>query len=168
MGKVTDLLSVQDFYDTTNSLIYGAMTELYKYDRPIDLLTVREYLDDHSHLEKVGGNAYLIELTESIFTTANVHQYAKIIKKKATLRKVIKTGNDIMLSGYDEESDIDAVLDKVQAYSEKLSGSSEDSDVEKIDSLLYSFQDEVEYAIEFGDKKKGYKTGIETIDKHTG
>ncbi|OIP54794.1 replicative DNA helicase [Candidatus Gracilibacteria bacterium CG2_30_37_12] len=114
MFQVSALLVEADFYDPNNGLIYGAMMDLFARNKPIDILTVREYLDDRQNLEKIGGNAYLIQLTESIFTSANIYQYAQIVKQKGILRKLIKAGNDILLAGYDEESDINKLLEKAE------------------------------------------------------
>ena len=114
MFQVSALLVEGDFYDPNNGLIYGAMMDLFTRNRPIDILTIREYLDDRQNLEKIGGNIYLIELTESIFTSANIYQYAQIVKHKGILRKLIKAGNDILLAGYDEESDINKLLEKAE------------------------------------------------------
>ncbi len=114
MFQVSALLIPADFYDPNNGLIYEAMMELFARNKPIDILTIREYLDDRQNLEKIGGNAYLIELTESIFTSANIYQYAQIVKHKGILRKLIKAGNDILLAGYDEESDINKLLEKAE------------------------------------------------------
>ncbi|NDK19911.1 replicative DNA helicase [Candidatus Gracilibacteria bacterium] len=112
--SVSAILTEADFYDPNNGLIYGAMMDLFTRNKPIDILTVREHLDDRQNLEKIGGNAYLIELTESIFTSANIYQYAQIVKQKGILRKLIKAGNDILLAGYDEESDINKLLEKAE------------------------------------------------------
>lgn len=114
MYIVSALLKEEDFYDPINGLIFGAMMNLLAANKPIDILTIREYLDDRQSLEKAGGNTYLIQLTESIFTSANILQYAEIVKKKSTLRKLIKAGNDIMVAGYDEESELSALLEKAE------------------------------------------------------
>lgn len=90
------------------------MLDLFSKNRPIDLLTVRELLDDRKQLEEVGGNQYLIALTNSIFTSANIFQYAQIVKHKSVLRKLIKAGNEILLYGYDEESDVNKLLEKAE------------------------------------------------------
>ena len=110
--QVSHLLTEGDFYDPNNGLVYGAMIDLFTHNKPIDLLTVREYLDDRQKLETIGGNAYLMELTESIFTSANIYQYAQIVKHKGILRRLIKAGNDILLAGYDEETDLNKLLEK--------------------------------------------------------
>jgi len=111
---VSSLITPEDFYDSKNASVYGAMLELFLKNRPIDILTVRELLDDRKKLEEVGGNQYLIALTNSIFTSANIFQYGQIIKTKSVLRRLIKAGNDILLYGYDEESDVNRLLEKAE------------------------------------------------------
>jgi replicative DNA helicase len=110
--QVSSLITPDDFYDGKNASIYGAMLDLFLKNRPIDILTVREMLDDRKKLEEVGGNQYLIGLTNSIFTSANIFQYGQIIKTKSVLRKLIKAGNEILLYGYDEETEIKRLLEK--------------------------------------------------------
>ncbi|EKD30307.1 MAG: replicative DNA helicase, partial [uncultured bacterium (gcode 4)] len=60
MFQVSPLLIEADFYDPNNGLIYGAMMDLFTRNKPIDILTIREHLDDRQNLEKIGGNTYLI------------------------------------------------------------------------------------------------------------
>ncbi len=109
---VGDLLLKEDFYDESNALVYEAMYELFRTNKPIDLITVREYLDDKKLLEKIGGITYLTELTEIVPTTANIFEYASIVKNKSVLRKLIKAGNEIISYGYDEEEKINQLLEK--------------------------------------------------------
>ncbi|MDQ1343689.1 MAG: replicative helicase [Patescibacteria group bacterium] len=110
--QVSGLLSPTDFYDNAHTLVYDAMLDLFAANRPIDLLTVRELLDDRGKLDSVGGNAYLLELSNSIFTSSNIYQYAQIVKHKSVLRRLIKAGSDILAYGYDEESDLSTLLEK--------------------------------------------------------
>jgi replicative DNA helicase len=110
--QISSLITPADFYDGKNALVFEVMLDLFLKNRPIDLLTVREKLDDRKKLEEIGGNAYLIALTESIFTSANIYQYGQIVKTKSVLRKLIKAGNEILLFGYDEEADINKLLEK--------------------------------------------------------
>jgi len=96
--QISDLITPEDFYDPNNGLIFRAMLDLLLHNRPIDILTVSELLDDRKQLEVVGGNVYIIDLTNSVFTSANIYQYAQIVKNKSILRRLIKSGNDILLS----------------------------------------------------------------------
>jgi replicative DNA helicase len=95
--QISSLVAPEDFYDGKNAVIYEVMLDLFLKNRPIDLLTVREYLDDRKKLEEVGGNQYLIALTNSIFTSSNIYQYGQIVKTKSVLRKLIKAGSDILM-----------------------------------------------------------------------
>jgi replicative DNA helicase len=110
--QISSLITPADFYDGKNALVFEVMLDLFLKNRPIDLLTVREKLDDRKKLDEIGGNTYLIALTESIFTSANIYQYGQIVKTKSVLRKLIKAGNEILLLGYDEEADINKLLEK--------------------------------------------------------
>lgn len=109
---IWDLLTVQDFYDDANAKIYEVMFELYKYNKSIDLITVREKLDDKKLLESVGWILYLAELTEVVPTSANIFEYAQIVKNKSVLRKLIKAGNEITALGYQEDTPLNELLEK--------------------------------------------------------
>jgi replicative DNA helicase len=110
--QVSHLLIADDFYDPAHAFVYEAMIELFARNRPIDLITVREVLDDKKRLESIWGNLFLADLTSSIFTSANIFQYAQIVKNKSVLRRLIKAGNDIMLYGYDEATETTSLLEK--------------------------------------------------------
>ncbi|MDC0506265.1 replicative DNA helicase [Candidatus Gracilibacteria bacterium] len=109
---VGDLLLDEDFYNDANSLIYGVMFELFRVNKPIDLITVKEKLDDKKLLDKIGGLSYLTELTDIVPTTANIYEYASIVKNKSVLRRLIKSGNEIIAAGYDEDKVISELLER--------------------------------------------------------
>jgi replicative DNA helicase len=67
------------------------MFELFRFNKPIDLITVREKLDDKKLLDGVGGISYLAELTDIVPSSANIYEYAMIVKNKAVLRRLIKS-----------------------------------------------------------------------------
>jgi replicative DNA helicase len=75
-------------------------------------VTVREIIDDRKELESIGGNAFLAELMSSVFTSANIFQYAQIIKNKSVLRKLIRAGNEIIMHGFDEAAETTELLEK--------------------------------------------------------
>lgn len=109
---ISDLLVDQDFYNESNSTIFSVMLDLYKNSKPIDIITVKEKLDDKKVLDKVGWISYLAELTEIVPTTANIFEYAQIVKNKSVLRKLIRIWNEIMSYWYDEETKINELLEK--------------------------------------------------------
>lgn len=109
---VANLLSSDDFYDPAHAIVYSAMQDLYARNRPIDSITVREVIDDQKKLESIGGNPFLAELMTSVFSSANIFQYAQIVKNKAVLRRLIRAGNEITLLGYDEAAETTDLLEK--------------------------------------------------------
>ncbi|NDK08058.1 replicative DNA helicase [Candidatus Gracilibacteria bacterium] len=109
---IGDLLKSEDFYDDSHAIIYNAMFDLYKSHKPIDMITVKEKLDDKNLLDKVGGIIYLTELIDIVPTSANIFEYAQIVKNKSVLRRLIKGGNDIISYGYDEAAPINELLEK--------------------------------------------------------
>lgn len=109
---VANLLSPDDFYDPAHGIVYSAMLDLFSRNRPIDSITVREVIDDQKQLESIGGNIFLAELMTSVFTSANIFQYAQIVKNKSVLRKLIKAGNEIIMNGYDESRETTELLEK--------------------------------------------------------
>jgi replicative DNA helicase len=110
--QVASLLTPGDFYDPSHAIVYDAMIELFSRNRPIDSVTVREVIDDKKELESIGGNAFLAELMSSVFTSANIFQYAQIIKNKSVLRKLIRAGNEIIMHGFDEAAETTELLEK--------------------------------------------------------
>ncbi len=110
--KVADLISVGDFYDENHGIIYGVILELYRKNRPVDIVTVSESLTALGQLDIVGGNAYLADLTMAVPTSAHVFEYAQIVKSKAVLRRLINAGNLISSFGFDEATEINTLLEK--------------------------------------------------------
>ena len=114
MIQIASLLIADDFYDPAHGIVYAAMLDLYARNRPIDSLTVREVIDDQKKLDSIGGDGFLADLMTSVFTSANIFQYAQIVKNKSVLRKLIKSGNDIIATGFDEISEINELLEKAE------------------------------------------------------
>jgi replicative DNA helicase len=114
LHKIADLVKVEDFYEPSHASIYRAMLDLSTKGRPIDVLTLREILDDRGELKTIGGDVFLMELTNTTFSSANVYQYGQIVKNKSMLRKLIKAGNEIAMYGYDEETELNTLLERTE------------------------------------------------------
>jgi len=111
---IWDLLEADDFYDDSNAKIYDVMFELFRLNKPIDLITVREKLDDKKLLDSIWGIWYLTELTEIVPSTTNIFEYAQIVKNKAVLRRLIKAWNEVVSLWYQEDTVINELLEKAE------------------------------------------------------
>ena len=98
---ITDKISEQDFYRADHRTIYQAMAHLALQDKPIDVITVSECLENNKQIDSVGGIAYLGQLAKNTPTSANIVAYADIVRERHVLRQLIEVGSDISGSGFD-------------------------------------------------------------------
>jgi len=112
--KVADFLQERDFYKTPHQFIYGVMLELFEKREPIDLLSVSARLSAKNKLEEIGGVSYLAELLNTVPTASHILHYAKIVQDKRILRDLISAGDEITNIAYQENEDIEILLDKAE------------------------------------------------------
>lgn len=112
--KVADFLRPDDFYRKAHQEIYQACQELFAKGEPIDLLSLSNRLKEKNLLEEIGGNSYLTELINSVPTASHVFNYAKIVQRKRILRDLISASQEIGLLGYQEQEDVDSLLDRAE------------------------------------------------------
>jgi replicative DNA helicase len=112
--KVASILRPEDFYNDKHQLIFAGMIHLFEHRDPIDIVHLSNRLKDKKELKIIGGRAYLAELSNAISTAGNIANYASIVKHKATLRKLIKAGQDILNLGFQEAEEVDHILDKAE------------------------------------------------------
>lgn len=113
--RVADLVRAEDFYKESHKTIYEAMLELFSKHEPIDLLSLTSRLEEHGKLEEIGGRSYLMTLTNTVPTASHVVHYANIVQKKATLRRLLTAAAEISSLSYDEEDEIENILDKAES-----------------------------------------------------
>ncbi len=106
-----EVLKPDDFYREDNKTIYEAILNLYNRSEPIDIITVRAELESMGRLDNVGGLEYLAELPEKVPTTANAAKYIKIVEEKSSLRRLIRTANEIIELGYNPTEDVDDIME---------------------------------------------------------
>jgi len=111
---IIDILAPEDFYSEKHANIYETMTDLYGKKDPIDVLSVTSRLKEKKKLDHSGGNAYIAELVNSVPSSANSKHYAEIVHKKRILRDLIESSNHISSLGYNEEDDVDELLDEAE------------------------------------------------------
>jgi len=110
--KIADIITSDDFYQTAHGIIYDTILELFEKKEAIDILSLTSQLDERHQLDLIGGRSYLANLTNIVPSAAHIESYAKIIQKKATLRRLINAASSILELGYQEEKEVNEVLDK--------------------------------------------------------
>lgn len=112
--KVSDFLMVKDFYKGNHQKIYEVMLALMEKREAIDLLSVSAKLKEKKLLKEIGGKSYLTSLVNSVPTSSHVKEYANIICKKRVLRDLINYGQEISVSGYEEDKDVEILIDEAE------------------------------------------------------
>ena len=114
LNTVVEFLEAGDFYRETHQKIFQCMIVLSEKSEPLDLITLTNELKKSKELESIGGASYLASLVESVPTAANIAYYAKIVKEKSILRKLISTATEIVTQSYHEGKDLEDFLDDAE------------------------------------------------------
>lgn len=156
--RVGDQITLEDFYADKHRAVFESMIDLYRRHEPIDILSLSNRLQEKNELERIGGRAYLIHLSNAVPTASHVVHYAQIVQKKATLRRLIHAANDITALGYEEAEDVEHILDHAE---QKLFGVSQ----KFLKASFTPIQDILDQAFERIDelhKEKGKLRGLAT------
>jgi len=100
VDEVIDILQPEAFYKQAHQYIYEAIVKLFESSDPIDLLTVSDQLKTDGKLESVGGEYYLVSLTQKVASSAHIEFHSRIILQKYIQRSLIKISNEIIESAY--------------------------------------------------------------------
>jgi replicative DNA helicase len=166
--KVADILRPEDFYKDAHCIIYETMLDLFEKKEPIDLLSLSSRLEEKKQLESVGGLAYLTSLAHVVPTSSHVESYARIVSKKATLRRLITASTEIVELGYKEEEEISILLDQAES---KLFGVSQrylKRQFVPIRDLLTEAFDRIDELHREAGKLRGIATGFTQLDNLLG
>jgi replicative DNA helicase len=163
--EVLDIIRPYAFYAEKHSIVYEVMLELNQKASPIDLISVSQKLKEKEQLERIGGATYITELVNSVPTSTNILHYAELVFKKYMLRKLIASGEYIESIGYQEDRELDDVLDDA---SKKIFEATNTAGTQKYIHLA----DELDKAWERIDRLhkeknvlRGVPTGFKELDK---
>ncbi len=113
-NQAAEVVDAADFYRDAHRRIFEKMVGLTDRGSPVDLLTLKDELARSGELDEVGGPAYISALTDGVPRSSNVEHYAKIVKEKSTLRRLIQSASDVLGRAYDAEEDADDLLDEAE------------------------------------------------------
>jgi len=162
--KVADLVRPGDFYKNDHNAIYEAMLELYEDREPIDVLSLANRLEEKGKIDAMGGSAYLASLVNVVPSASNVAHYAKLVQKKSLLRRLISAASDIVEMGWNEEDDVQKVLDEAE---QRLFGVSQKyikQDFVPIHSILEEAFNRIDELHKSDKNFRGVPTGFTDLD----
>jgi replicative DNA helicase len=166
-GLVLEILKTSDFYKDGHKLIFEAMIDLFEKNEPLDLLTVSNELRNINKIDQAGGPTYLASLTSIVPVTANIASYAKIIREKSILRRLISVNTDIAASCFEEQGDIDLLVDRAEQAIFDIAGSKSDQNFTPVKVIVPKAFAMVEQLYKRKELITGVPTGYVEIDRMT-
>ena len=166
IADVVEIIRDRDFYRPAHELIYDAIVDLYGRGEPVDPVTVSAELTKRGDIARAGGAPYLHTLISSVPTAANAGYYAKIVRERAILRRLVEAGTKIVQLGYTSEGEVDDAVDQAQAEVYSVTERRANEDYVQLSTLLPAALDEIE-KISQGVIGEGVKTGFIELDKLT-
>jgi replicative DNA helicase len=114
VNQAIEILNREDFYLAGHRLIFEQMLSLTEQSKAIDFVTLTEELRNQGQLENMGGASFVSSLIDGVPRLANLEFYARIVEEKATLRNLIRKSNEIINTCYEQQEDVDSILDSAE------------------------------------------------------
>ncbi len=167
LPKSLEIINEEDFYKGTHKKIFSVMKELFEKNEPIDLMTLTDKLRKRNELEDIGGIDYLSSLEETIPTATNVIHHCKIVKEKAILRSLISVSNEIRGKSYEDNEDVDSILDNAEKLIFEISEKKIRPAFVSIDKILKRSFEYIEKLYDRKEMVTGVPTGLSELDNLT-
>jgi replicative DNA helicase len=156
-----------DFYAPKHEVIFNAILSLFAKGEPTDVITVTNELQQTGMLVKAGGADYLHTLTSYVPTAANSAFYAQIVNEKATLRRLVEVGTKIAQLGYQNEGEVEDLVNQAQEDVYSVSRSATREDIVDLNTSIEAAISEIELAQQRGGEMTGVPTGFTELDEMT-
>ncbi|MDC6391060.1 replicative DNA helicase [Maribacter sp. PR1] len=166
VDEVIDILHPDVFYKDAHRFIYEAIFILFEESQPVDLLTVSSQLKKEGKLEAIGGDFYLIKLTQKVASSAHIEFHARIILQKYIQRSLIKISNEIIEDAYDEGTDVFDLLDNAEAKLYDVTQGNLKRSAETAQNLVIQAKKKIE-EIANREGLSGIPSGFDKLDKLT-
>ncbi|ELX9429735.1 replicative DNA helicase [Staphylococcus pseudintermedius] len=167
MSSTQEILLPESFYRGAHQHIFRAMMDLNEDGKDIDIVTVLDRLTQEGVVNEAGGPRYLAEITSNVPTTRNIQYYTDVVFKNAVKRKLIHTADSIANDGYNDELDLDTVLNDAERRILELSSTRESDGFKDIRDVLGQVYDNAEQLDQNSGQTPGIPTGYRDLDQMT-
>ncbi len=167
ISDVMETIRPDDHYRPAHQIVHEAILELYGRGEPADAVTVSNLLNKRGELGRVGGASYLHTLIASVPTAANAGYYARIVRERAILRRLVEVGTRIVQLGYSGDGDADEIVDRAQAEVYGVTERRVTEDYLSLSEIMPGALDEIEAIGSHGGEMTGVPTGFADLDAVT-
>ncbi len=166
-SDAVELLIPDDFYRNAHRVVFEAIKALTSTGEPVDTVTVTDWLARRDRLDEVGGAAAIHDLTDATPTAANGSYYARIVKDKALLRRLVDAGTAVTQLGYDSTDDARITVDRAESMIFEISQSTDTGEYSRLSDLLTESFAQIELLAERKSEVTGLATGFDDLDRLT-
>jgi len=163
--EIIDIVGPTSFYFEKHRMVFETMLELFGKHQPIDLLSLSTRLKEKDALERIGGAAFLTELSSAVPSSANIKHYAEIVMKKYMMRQLIEASEHLSHLGFNEAGELEEILDqaekKVFDITEHFAGSARFRDLVPLLAEAYERFEKLSSAEH---ELRGVPTGFKCLD----
>jgi len=163
----SEILKPECFYKENHQVIFKAIQDLSTRLEPIDIFTVTEELRKQSKLDEVGGAAYITELSSKVGSAAHLEYHSKIIAQKYIQRELIRVATDIERRSFEDDIDVDELLDYSEMELFKVAEGNIKSDTQPISNIVVKAFKQIEEAGKREDGLSGVPSGYSDLDRLT-
>jgi replicative DNA helicase len=167
IADVIDVIKPADHYRPAHQIIHEVILDLYSRGEPADAVTVAAELTKRGDIAKVGGGPYLHTLIASVPTAANAGYYARIVRERAILRRLVEAGTRIVQLGYSADGEADDLVDRAEAEIYGVTDRRVSEDYLSLSEVMPGALDEIEAIGSHGGALTGVPTGFADLDALT-
>lgn len=166
IDEVIDVLTPQVFYKIAHQTIFAAIQKLFHNTQPIDLLTVSNELRNEGKLDLIGGDYYLVQLTQKVSSSAHIEYHSRVLMEKYIFRRLIEISSNIIDKSYDDTSDVFDLLDFSESQLFEITEGGIKKSFTDSNTLVRQAIDKIK-AMSEKEGMSGVPSGFERIDKIT-
>ncbi len=168
MGAQEAGVESRDFYVDGHQKIFDVLQALTERGEAADLITVTAALKDRGWFDSIGGTQTLTQLFEDTFAVGNVQYYAKIVREKGILRRVIQTSGEIAAGAFSEVDDLEQFLNEAESKIFAVSENKSSKQFESLQEIMVRNVADLEKLATQNSDVIGLPTGFVDYDKLTG
>ncbi len=168
--RIGDLLVENDFYRFENRLIFSSVAALINANKPADVITVYESLQNMGRAEEVGGLSYLNSLAQYVPSAANIRRYGEIVRERSILRKLVTASDEIATHAFNPQGkQVDQILDEAEQkiFNIGEEGSRMKQGFQSMDVLTLELMDRIDEMSQNPNDITGVPTGFYDLDRMT-
>ena len=162
-----EMLNGEDFYRPDHRMVFEAAEELYHSGVPIDMITVKNKLEEKQVFEQIGGLPFLASISTAVGNSANMRHYAAIVEEKSVLRRLIRTAGELSQMSYEGKTDVNTIMDMAEKSIFDIMQNRHSDQFHHIRDIAVDSIEKIEDIYRSKGKLTGVPTGFVDFDQKT-